>query len=101
LLILTKSGSKYDIDPNGICRKYDSRGEMIDAFKVFYMRPVPLGVGSMDEIFKLPEAGPEIGKYLYIAGRDSWWLSTEVVGIEEEPAKPFPSDRFRDKANGE
>lgn len=83
MLISTKSGSRYEIAPNGVCRKYDSQGEMIDAFKVFYMRPVPLNVSSMDEIYKLPEAGPEIGKCLYIGGRDNWWLSTEVVSIEE------------------
>jgi len=85
LRILTKSGSRYEINDHGVCKKYNSEGEAVDAFKVFYMRPVPLGVQNMDEVYRLPESDPEIGKCLYIGGRDRWWLSTEVVEIDRSP----------------
>jgi hypothetical protein len=80
--ITTETGSVYEIDDHGICRKYDKSGECIDSFKVWYMVPVPNEVVSVKEIYDLPKGDPEIGKRLYIGGKDSWWVSTRVVSIE-------------------
>lgn len=97
--ILTKSGSRYEIDERGIVKKYNSEGVGIDAFKVYVMKAVPLDTQSMGEIWDLPESKPEVGKFLYVGGKDGWWLSTEVVSIEVDEL--YPPVRFRDKANGE
>ena len=81
LLISTKSGSRYEID-NGVCIKYNSEGTAIDAFKVYAMKAVPTGVKNMIEIWDMPKSDPEVGKLLYVGGKDGWWLSTEVVSID-------------------
>lgn len=81
--ILTKSGSRYEIDERGIVKKYNSEGVGIDAFKVYVMKAVPLDVKDMKEVWGLPESKPEVGKLLYVGGKDGWWLSTEVVSIEQ------------------
>jgi len=82
--IKTISGSLYDIDNvSGVCHKYDASGECIDAFKAFYMKAIPTTVKTLGEIWDYPFSKPEVGKLLYISGRESWWLSTEVVYIEE------------------
>lgn len=80
--ITTETGSVYEIDEHGICRKYDASGECIDAFRAWYMAPVPNEVVSVEEVYDLPKGDPEVGKRLYIGGRDSWWVSTKVVSIE-------------------
>lgn len=97
--ILTKSGSRYEIDERGIVKKYNSEGVSVDAFKVYVMKAVPLNVETMGEIWDLPESEPEVGKLLYVGGKDGWWLSTEVVSIEK--SKIWPPARFRDISNGE
>ena len=80
--ITTETGSVYEIDEHGLCRKYDASGDHIDTFKVWYMVPVPNEVVSAKEIYDLPKGDPEIGKRLYIGGRDNWWVSTKVISIE-------------------
>lgn len=97
--ILTKSGSRYEIDERGIVKKYNSEGVGVDAFRVYVMKSVPKDVQNMQEVWDLPESEPEIGKLLYIGGKDGWWLSTEVVDIE--PTGMWPHRAFRDTANGE
>lgn len=97
--ILTRSGSRYEIDERGICKKYNSGGVGVDAFKVYVMKSVPKDVQNMQEVWDLPESEPEVGKLLYIGGKDGWWLSTEVVAIE--PSNLLPPLRFRDASNGE
>lgn len=82
--ITTESGSVYEIK-DGLCNKYDSTGERIDAFKVWYMKVVPDWVTTAKEIYDLPDdtrREPEIGKRLYLGGKDTWWISTKVVSIE-------------------
>jgi hypothetical protein len=81
--ITTETGSVYEIDDRLICRKYDKNGVGIDSFKVWYMKSVPDDVLTMSELYDLPKGDPEVGKRLYLGGRDSWWLSTRVVKIEE------------------
>lgn len=97
--ILTKSGSRYEIDERGIVKKYNSEGIGVDAFKVYVMKAVPLDVSSMKEVWDLPESEPEVGKLLYVGGKDGWWLSTEVVAIQVSDL--WPPRRFRDASNGE
>ena len=99
--ILTKSGSRYEIDDRGICKKYNSKGEAVDAFKVYVIKSVPKYVQNMQEVWDLPNAEPEVGKLLYVGGKDGWWLSTEIVEILDAPIEEFPPRIFRDTANGE
>lgn len=82
--ITTISGSRYEIDDRGVCKKYNSEGVAVDAFKVWAMKAVSQDVPDMKEVWDLPESEPEVGKLLYIGGKDGWWLSTEVVAIEYE-----------------
>jgi hypothetical protein len=46
------------------------------------MKAVPTDVKDMKEVWDLPYSEPEIGKLLYVGGKDGWWLSTPVVRIE-------------------
>lgn len=79
--VTTKSGSVYEIDQN-LCRKYDNTGRLVDTFKVFNMKPIPLHVDSMIDVFVAPEGEPTVGQRLFLAGLGPWWLSTEVVKVE-------------------
>jgi hypothetical protein len=81
--ITTWSGSVYEIDDHGIMSKYNAEGHRVDSWKLYHMKAVHTDVSSMEEIFDLPYGLPEIGKLLYVAGKDGWWLSTPVVKIEE------------------
>lgn len=82
--IHTESGSTYELIDN-LCRKHNAEGTVIDTFKVYFMKAVPTsGISTMEEVFDLPTSEPEVGKRLYLGGRDSWWLSTEVVRIEKD-----------------
>jgi hypothetical protein len=78
--IITETGSIYDIDGN-LCRKYRD-GEIVDSFKVFFMRSIPSTVKDLPEIYDLPESEPKVGERLYLAGRNNWWISTRVERIE-------------------
>lgn len=80
--ICTESGSRYEIDDHGICRKYDRDSNHTDSFKVLVMKAVPTSVSSMGEVWSYPNSKPEVGKLMYIGGMDGYWLSTEVVSIE-------------------
>lgn len=82
MIIRTKSGSRYEIDDNGICRKFNSEGTGIDSFKVFFMKAVPTTVTQLGDVWDYPNGEPQVGMLLYIGGKDGWWLSTEVVSIE-------------------
>jgi hypothetical protein len=81
MVIKTQSGSRYEI-VDGICTKYNNLGTRIDAFKVYFTKALPLDVTQMGEVWDYPFSEPEVGKLLYIGGKDIWWLSTEVVSIE-------------------
>lgn len=99
--ITTKSGSRYEIDGHGICRKYDSNDSLVDSFKVFVMKSVPTTVTSMGEVWDYPNSNPQVGKLMYIGGLSGYWISTEVMSIEGEFFKVWPPEHFRDKSNGE
>lgn len=78
----TESGSVYEIDERGIMTKYSADGHAIDAWKIYQMKAVPADVKDMKEVWDMPQSEPEIGKLLYVGGKDGWWLSTPVVRIE-------------------
>lgn len=80
--IHTVSGSMYEIDERGIMTKYNAEGRGVDAYKIYQMKAVPTEVKDMKEVWDLPYSQPEIGKLLYVGGKDGWWLSTPVVRIE-------------------
>lgn len=80
--ITTETGSVYEIDDHGICRKYDKSGEFIDSFKAFYKCAVPDWVTTVKEVYELPNSEPEIGKRFYVSGMNDSWISTKVVSIE-------------------
>lgn len=82
--IITESGSVYEINDSRVCSKYDSDGKLIDAFKVFFIKAVPDTVRTMGELWDYPNTGkPEVGKLMYVGGKDGWWLSTKVVSVED------------------
>lgn len=81
--ITTETGSVYEID-DGLCIKKNAEGERIDAFKVWVMKPVPDDITTWEEIHDLPQGEPEVGKRLYLAGRDVFWISTQVVSVKYE-----------------
>lgn len=78
--ITTESGSVYEIKKN-LCRKYSKDGDLIDTFKIFYMKAVPSDISSLAQIYELPTSKPEVGKRLYLGNAHSFWLSTVVVSI--------------------
>jgi hypothetical protein len=99
MIIKTATGSCYEIDERGICRKFDSEGRGIDAFKALMIKGVPKDVQTFAGAIEAPFCEPEVGMRLYAAGIDGWWLSTEIVEILSEEA--WPPRRFRDASNGE
>lgn len=80
--VVTESGSVYEVNDRGIMTKYNSDGHGVDSWKIWQMKAVPTDVGDMKEVWDLPQSEPEIGKLLYVGGKDGWWLSTPVVRIE-------------------
>jgi DNA repair photolyase len=79
--ITTETGSCYVIE-RGICKKLDSAGRTVDVFKVYMTKAVSDEVNSIEEIYELERSEPEVGKRLYISGKEAWWISTKVVRIE-------------------
>jgi hypothetical protein len=82
MIIKTESGSRYEIDDHRICKKFDSAGNVVDAFKVFFMKAVPTTVTQLGDVWNYPNGEPEVGMLLYIGGKDVSWLSTKVVSID-------------------
>lgn len=100
MIIRTISGSRYEIAEDGVCTKYNPEGRRVDAFKVYITKAVPTTAKFLGDVWDIPNSEPEVGKLLYIAGKDSSWISTEVIAIEYDDPSRLP-DRFRDVSNGE
>lgn len=83
--ITTESGSVYSIE-HDIVRKHNSYGRLVDAFKLWEMKSVPDVPITWEKLWELPHTDPVVGQHAFIAGRDSWWLTTKVVTIEFEKA---------------
>ena len=99
MIIKTASGSRYEIADGNICRKFDGDGNLVDAFKVFKLKGVHKDVHNFAEAIDAPDCEPEVGMKLYAAGLDGWWLSTEIIEINNGGV--WPPKRFRDISNGE
>jgi hypothetical protein len=80
--ITTETGSTYTIK-NGLCVKTSSKGNWVDTFKLWTMKPVPEDIATWEELHSLPEGDPVLGERLYLAGKDVWWVSTRVVSITQ------------------
>jgi hypothetical protein len=80
MIIRTESGSEYYIR-NGILNK---KNDNYTAYKVSYMKAVPDGIESFDEIDRLPKSNPIVGQRLYVCGWKGWNLTTKVVEIIKE-----------------
>jgi hypothetical protein len=53
----------------------------VDVFKAFIIKGVSKDVSSFEELVKARKFKPAVGKRLYIASMDAWWLATEIVEI--------------------
>lgn len=82
--VVTESGSTYIIR-EGFCVKTNSEGMKVDAFKLWKIKACPEDVSTFEEIYGLEHGMPEVGKRMFISGKDSWWLSTQVKSINEIP----------------
>ena len=71
----------YTID-DGLCTKTDAEGNRVDVFKVWTMKSVPDEVTTWEQVHELPYGFPEVGKRLYIGGKDVFWISTKIISIE-------------------
>jgi hypothetical protein len=82
MVITTETGSSYQIEDSGICKKRDSAGRFVSVFKVIRMTRVPDSAESMEDILSMFPEEPAVGSRVYISGLNEWWLSTRVVAIE-------------------
>ena len=82
--ITTESGAVYEII-GGICCKTGHRGEVYSPFMVWTMKAIDQDnpPATWEELRTIPDGDPEIGKRMYVSGKDEWWISTKVVSIEE------------------
>lgn len=81
MIIKTVSGSRYEIDEHQICRKFDSEGVLIDSFKILSIKSVRKDVQTLKDLKDARKFKPMVGKRLYVAGTNVWWLSTEIMEI--------------------
>ncbi len=83
MIIRTESGSCYEINDHSICKKFDRDGDVVDVFKLYCMKAIPAGaISQMAQVWNYPNGDPEVGKLLFVLGKDVSWLSTKVVSIE-------------------
>ena len=81
MVIVTESGSQYRIF-NGLCKKYDSTGAMVDMFKVWEMKAIEPWVKTWEDLHE-SNVPVQVGMNMYISGKDNWWISTPVVEMHE------------------
>lgn len=82
MIIVTESGAQYRI-VDGLCKKYDGEGALVDAFKVWTMKVIDRSDMSWEELHEAPEGEPVIGKRLYLSGKDRWWITTPVKSVSQ------------------
>ena len=89
--ITTKTGAVYRIDEHRHWTK-ERDGRLIDGpWSVWALQQNidPIDPETFDVPWRKPElwehvAYPEVGKHMYIHGRDSWYITTEIVSVEDE-----------------
>jgi len=86
MIITTETGSIYDLR-NGYCFK---NGEFqfktwwaycFDNYEGMKVNELPSAFGEEDTHKRLPV---QVGKHMYIGGKDGWWVTTKIVSIEGE-----------------
>jgi hypothetical protein len=85
MILTTESGSMYNLD-GGFCIK---NGEF--QFKIWWAYCFELTEGmrtnDLPQPFDEKDTGRrlplQVGKCMYIGGKDGWWVSTPIVSIEE------------------
>ena len=82
MVVVTESGSQYRIF-DGLCKKYNSEGAMVDVFKVWEMKAVEPWVKSWEDLYEC-DSKVEVGKSMYISGKEGWWITTPVVEVYED-----------------
>lgn len=84
IVATTETGSTYEIR-RGIYTKNGRYPQRIWTLKVLDYNFQPANFDELhDELDKVENTDrPEVGKRLYIAGRDGWDYSTRVVSVEE------------------
>lgn len=82
MVIVTESGSQYRII-DGVCKKYDPEGVMVDVFKVWSMKVIDRSDISWEDLHEAPEGEPVIGKSLYLSGKETWWITTPVKSVSQ------------------
>ena len=81
MIIKTETGSEYYLR-SGILTK---KGDNLMAYKTYNVIPFEHGTTkSIEDILKLPQGKPEIGKRVYFSGLGEWNVTTNVVEIIEE-----------------
>lgn len=84
MIVTTKSGAKYIIN-NNICTKIDHYGMEYPPFIILKMYGLPKDIRYYSEAFTADKNFPvTVGHRLYVSGIDNWWISTEVISIEDE-----------------
>lgn len=80
LEVITEAGSVYRIDLiNRFWRKNDGPFERLSDLQVGTALCWPVEDPESWSDAKMPE----VGKHMYIASKDSRWVSTKIVSIEE------------------
>jgi hypothetical protein len=82
MIIKTESGSRYELDDRKICQKFESEGLNVDTIKADVIRSVSKNVDTLEALKNARKYKEiKVGRRLYIAGTNIWWLSTEIVEI--------------------
>ena len=87
--VTTKTGSYYNINRGLFSKNSDGWAAMHQVF-FFDIQDLPPTVKGWSDFFEFSKTmpktfEPEVGKNMFISGRDHWWISTEIVDIEEYP----------------
>ena len=84
--IITKTGSEYVIE-DGMFIKNGFQWHTISDMFFFDIKDLDPTVKGWVDFWKFSKtmnksSEPEVGKHMYIEGRDVWWITTEIVGVE-------------------
>lgn len=75
--VTTESGSEY-VFQAGVCIKNKRH-----AFKVWSLKVVDPDTGyTWKDVWALPDVEqPEVGKRMYVSGKEDWYLTSPVVSV--------------------
>lgn len=85
--IKTSSGSEYLIE-NGMFIKNNHQWNSIWDMYFFDLKDLDVSIKSWETYFEyaktMPKTyEPEVGKHMYISGKDVWWISTKIISVED------------------